>query len=379
LAKGPLVIRARRRSLAGNVAQLALDLVLITLGGGMAEIISREGVVLNDPPLVRVLDRVVKIAELAAQKAAAHVSKPAQYPIAGGESLEQVFVSRLKEFKPEKRAYAVSKTVRLVEAPLDQRKLRYGDLATLNIAAATDIATQAIGVELPVSFRFPVTDLPPIVRGAGLVVQQALDTLELRVHKVRCVDETGSGIGEWGKDEIALGGSIIDATGTTTKIPQFNVASFDDGDVKTYSPPKRFGKFDLTKGEEWPKSYFATVVLAEKDMGGLADYVDKLVKLLRQHLAKVLGAAVGVAVAAYTSPEIGALVGLAVVYVVNKLLDWLRVWYSDDIFKPVTLRTTLTSMADRWAGATDSPNYKTTFSGHNGKYELTYDWRLVTA
>ncbi|HVF13870.1 MAG TPA: hypothetical protein VM942_04675, partial [Acidimicrobiales bacterium] len=100
-----------------------------------------------------------------------------------------------------------------------------------------------------------------------------LNRLELRIHRVKCVTETN----EWGDDEIDLGGTIVDETGDTEKIANFRVSSsFDDGEVKTYAPPRTFATFDLTEGTLFPKSYYVTLVLAEVDFGGISALLDKL-------------------------------------------------------------------------------------------------------
>ena len=99
--------------------------------------------------------------------------------------------------------------------------------------------------------------------------------LELRIHKVRCDDETNGFLGsEAGSDEIDLGGTTVDESGDTHKVSPFRVASFgDDGDQKVFSPPRRFTFFNLTEGTAFPKGYVATLVLAEIDSGGFNDFL----------------------------------------------------------------------------------------------------------
>ena len=76
-----------------------------------------------------------------------------------------------------------------------------------------------------------------------------------------------------------MGGTTVDETGDTKKVPQFTVRNdFDDGEQKVYSPPKQFTWFSLTEGATWPKSYFVTLVLAEVDMGGLAEFLNQLLE-----------------------------------------------------------------------------------------------------
>ena len=65
-----------------------------------------------------------------------------------------------------------------------------------------------------------------------------MEALRLRIHRVQCVAETSGP----GSDEIVLGGTTIDATGDTAKLPVFTVSnSFDTGDPPVvYSPPRTF-------------------------------------------------------------------------------------------------------------------------------------------
>jgi hypothetical protein len=54
----------------------------------------------------------------------------------------------------------------------------------------------------------------PAMRDAA-ATRPSINKLEFRIHSVHCVDDTS----EWGADEIAIGGTGVDASGDTTKIP----------------------------------------------------------------------------------------------------------------------------------------------------------------
>ena len=158
------------------------------------------------------------------------------------------------------------------------------------------------------------------------------------MHQLYAADETGGWLAEkFGADEMYLGGSAIDATGVNTEITKFKVANFDDGDVYIWQTPKVLTTFDLTAGTDWPKTYYVLVVLAEVDMGGLAEYLNKLIDGVRDHVEKYLAALIGGAVAPASGGPIGAVIGLAVGYAVGKAIEWLKSWWGDDIFSPVTL------------------------------------------
>src|SRR3712207_6750839 len=79
--------------------------------------------------------------------------------------------------------------------------------------------------------------------------------LELVVHRVRCSDGTGSGIGEWGSDGVMLGYVVIDAAGVVSTVGPFSVGDFDDDDVRRFSPPKLLARFNLHGSTHFPKAY----------------------------------------------------------------------------------------------------------------------------
>ena len=51
--------------------------------------------------------------------------------------------------------------------------------------------------------------------------------------------------------------------------------------------------------------------------------------------------------------------------------DW-----NDDIFPPQIVQVAIPSLDAGFAGNTVSPQSVVTFTGHDGKYELTYDWQV---
>lgn len=75
------------------------------------------------------------------------------------------------------------------------------------------------------------------------------------------------------------------------KVAKFNVGGgFDDGDTKNYPAPnyKEFANIDFGTDNIWPKYLNATLVLAEVDMGGLADFLTKLVNKVTEYVKNTL-------------------------------------------------------------------------------------------
>ncbi|MGI3202269.1 hypothetical protein ACRJ4W_35750 [Streptomyces sp. GLT-R25] len=181
------------------------------------------------------------------------------------------------------------------------------------------------------------------------------------------------------KDEISLGGTAVDESGDADKISSFRVKSFHTGGVQTYTPPRRLVWFSLTEGPvQFPKSYFVTLVLAEVDQGGFSSFVDGLIDKVRDAITAALGNAIGSQLPGGPGGPIAVLISEAIDYVVGKIFSFLKVVWQDDIFQPITVRTTTQSLTSRWAGRSDSPERTVTFRGHGGKYQLVYDWRMFS-
>ncbi len=346
---------------------------------------------LSDPWVRKIAQRVVKEMELALEKTVANAADPAAFPLPReADSAERILQSRLSRLRPEQRALAVARVMPRVRAGTAQRTRAYGDLARIDLGAAVPVAKQVAALPFPGALKAPKAALLKLeevraealrlapVGVAAAAAAPAPDKLELRLHSVRCVDETGRGtFGEVGKDEIAHGATTVDESGDTEKVSEIQVGGFNDGDVKTFAPPRRFATFGLREGTEFPKAYFATLVLAEKDVsGGLSDFLNQLLEKIRERVVAALAAAIGGAVGASGGP-VGAIIGAAVGYVVGRVFELLKTAFADDIFAPKTVSVAIAALGQRFAdGKTDSPEATVTFEGHGGRYQLTYDWRL---
>ena len=343
----------------------------------------------KDPALRAVLKRVVREFELAAEKVAANAAEPAAFPLPEESgSIEQVLARRFRALPATDRKAAGVAVAKRIKAPAAVQQRRLLELAAVDLAKPTAIEKQAAALGAP-KVRLTRAQLVAEAAAAGAAqvkdaatppaaAAQRLTKLELRIHKVRCDDETNGFLGsEAGSDEIDLGGTTVDESGDTHKVSPFRVASFgDDGDQKVFSPPRRFTFFNLTEGTAFPKGYVATLVLAEIDSGGFNDFLKKLMEKVRERVIAYLTAAIGGAIGASGGP-IGVVIGLAVGWVVGKIFDLLSNVWNDDVFPPVSVSTSIPSLTARWTGGrTDSPERTVTVKGHGGQYSVTYDWRL---
>jgi hypothetical protein len=96
--------------------------------------------------------------------------------------------------------------------------------------------------------------------------------------------------------------------------------------------------------------------LAEEDNGGFPDWFNKFVEWVREKVYNYVEAyliakgmaAVGAVIGAALLSEfpiigtiIGAVVGAAVGCVLGKFVEFLKIWWEDDTFDPITLQETI--------------------------------------
>jgi hypothetical protein len=203
----------------------------------------------------------------------------------------------------------------------------------------------------------------------------------LRIHQVKCIDETGGSFAErFGNDEICLGGFGINANLQATKIAPFEVnANFDDGDIKDYSPPKSFVTLTIGGANAWPKSCGVGFLLFERDNGGRFEATDKTFaelskKLEEERTKRGLNAA---AQSAALPPIPWGEIALAVWEYIG---PWVKQQISsaidDDMFSLRTVEVSIPSSNFTWSGSKVSPKSTVDFRDHSGIYRLEYDWEL---
>lgn len=387
------------------------------------EPIIQHGAQLANSEIKKIADRVASTVILAAEK----VSVEKDYKPAAG-TFESILQERLNTFPDRKKSDIVKRVKPIYSASQDIRTALYGDLGAINLESVDSVEMEAnrmapveinrglLGMWTPppgaelaaeelasmASQQTEVFNIDEVlaidsVTGDGAIFsevgvaadadegmddfepQAVTDKLGLWIRRVKCVDETNPEF--WGSDEIALGGSSVDETGDLKSIAEVRIGGgFDDGDAKSYSPHWRWHWFNLREGgSNWPKSYFLTFVLAEKDMGGLSNFLQKLWDKVKSQVL----AAITKAVSGGTSPWVGPLgpvIGAAVSYAVNKIVEWFIKSWKDDIFPPSTVSCTLPSYGARWTvngrRSTSSNVRRAHFYGHGGHYYIEYYWKL---
>jgi hypothetical protein len=245
------------------------------------------------------------------------------------------------------------------------------------------------GVDRLMEIWGPLYEEDPFAEGAadlGEFEEQALtDKLAFYIPRIKCVDETNPEW--WGHDEIGLAGVTVDEDGDTKKIGERYIGGgFDDGDQKTYSPHWRYTWFNMREehgytGTKWPKAYSISLILAEKDYGGLSSALNTIWLYVRDRVKAAIANAVGEALSGWLGPVIARAIGQAVAWIIDKLIGWIISWFKDDIFPVATLRCTVPSYYARWTlngqwGSTWSGSRYAHFYGHGGHYYVEYYWKL---
>lgn len=233
---------------------------------------------------------------------------------------------------------------------------------------------QTENLPLPDSLKFLQSKTDSLLESPSQVLSRTTagvtNKLELRIHKVRCVEDTPG----WGRDEIDLSGNTVDESGDTENISAFRVGKFKSGEEVNYSPPRIFAAFDLLENPnvKWPRSYFTTLALAEIDLGRFPDFLNKFFDKVKEEVIKAVKEALGdTGDIVIFGTTVGEIVGTVVGWVVSGIFNWLREVWNDDIFAPITLRADISSL--------DAPNPQggeVSFKDQGGEYRLYYDWRI---
>lgn len=218
---------------------------------------------------------------------------------------------------------------------------------------------------------------------------KTIKSVQLKLHRVKCVDETGEAWTErLGSDEINMGGITIDDKNVQATIGEFEVYhDFDDSDVKTYDPPKvlaTFVNFDLT----YPKTFLALISIAEKDSNGFSKFIADLYEAIKKELTSIitgLSKAAGVAIAAKVGEALGSLagpigtvLGAIIAAILGEIIVWLSSILKDDVFTPQLTLTCIESkdlVSD--SGVLKSPVASLTYYEHNGEYQADVSWEVT--
>lgn len=211
-----------------------------------------------------------------------------------------------------------------------------------------------------------------------------LSSLDLRIDRVRCIDET-SDLWEWVNDDrIDIGGMKLDHRGASRPVAPRMVDHFHDGKVKSYSDPGMlFSSHDLSVSGEWPRTYFAVVMLAEiDDGGGFSQAISNVWHTVRAKVVEVIVAWIVDLLKGYLGASFAEAIGEAAAWLVNAFFGWVAQLFNDDVFAPKTVRVDLPSpyefMYSAHYGWTNHrlPTRTLTYAGFDGLYKVDVHWQV---
>ena len=182
--------------------------------------------------------------------------------------------------------------------------------------------------------------------------------LKLRIHSVKCVDETGGKYFEkLGNDEIYLSGFTIDGEGRTTKIPAFTT-------------------FTVSDTKNWPKDFGVCFLLFERDSGDMNEALDMAYQKFKEEVDSKMASAKSSDKNSFAIPwEI--IFSTIIPMVARYLQSIIASAISDDPFPLESVSLNLPGENFNWGGSNTSPIDKVEFRGNDGVYYLFYDWELI--
>ena len=122
----------------------------------------------GDPRLEAIARRVARTVELAAEKAVAHEADPERHPMpAGADSLEALFLARLRQQPPARRLRTVDRMRTRLQAGSQARSARPGEPAAADLRSAVPIAEQVDRLAPGAAVRLTAQDLTELVQRMG--------------------------------------------------------------------------------------------------------------------------------------------------------------------------------------------------------------------
>ncbi|MGW6425521.1 hypothetical protein ACWF82_22865, partial [Nocardia sp. NPDC055053] len=338
---------------------------------------------LEDPKLKKIGQRAASVIELAAIRVVAHHADRKKFPLpAEPDSVETTLAAWFDAMPAARKAAAAQQVVQHLASP-EFLSSRFGKLSEIDLSASKSISAQASSIPLS-NLKFTAAEIAKLtgasVRG-GLSPQLELSNrLRLRVDEVYCGNESDP---QAGKDDMWLGGTMVDETGDTQKIHRpsdtektINLGKFDDKQRRKYSPPLEVAKFPLTEGFAFPKSYIVTIVLCENDDGDkYAQALHDLLNKTKDEVQKALreaGADIGGA--------LGKIGGEIAAWAYGALVDWISSLWGDIVFRPVTVTANIFDYDAVWNDTNRKETQRimaeTKGQGGHARYQLWYNWHL---
>lgn len=220
--------------------------------------------------------------------------------------------------------------------------------------------------------------------------------VELRIWEINCIKTTK----ELDKDEIIL--SAVQTEGRLSgEKGKFRVQGraragktlaaqkFRKGDRAAFKPPELIAQFPLgEEGDKWPRSFFAVLVMIEKDEGAIGVCLNRVISVVDKELVKTITekaaeeastaiastlatVGVGAAIGGLVVPLVGPLIGSAAGKAVSAALDEIKKAKADDVFP----RQDIGHQMHKYPTKAGEIIRKTAnFKAFKGHYRVVYSW-----
>lgn len=217
--------------------------------------------------------------------------------------------------------------------------------------------------------------------------------LSFKLESILCEDETDWDLGD---DAISMGGMAIDSsTPQIKKIQEFQIKTNSGEDFKTgrrkdWNSDLTFVEFNLQNSNVWPRTFVATLLLFEKDLGGATAFLqtlwdgtkEQIIPLVTQlATAAVAGAVTGTVAGVSIGGPLGAVAGFIAGVAVSALVAVIIEMSKDDLIgdpeNPLITFALLENQADLWPGnLTIGQTEFFDFKGSDALYRARGHWEL---
>lgn len=266
-------------------------------------------------------ERVLNTAQLAFEKAVAHIENPSVYPLpADNKSVECAFCNLLESLPKSKKNKIIDKINQTLKAGSQERASKYKDIVNVNFKSAVTISEQVKSMPFPEEMRFTQEEgneiLKDVIRIAAKPRQlgTAATKISFFVDNMTCLNPD-----DVRKDEISLGGFSVDSAGNSVDFTPFFVGKFRKNETVLLNDKNKLFTLDLT-ADVAAQSFTAGLFIIESDWVSNQNIVDKL-----SILVIALGVLVSVAalalmvISAFVTPVISVATAYLLVLISSSL------------------------------------------------------------
>jgi len=235
------------------------------------------------------LKAVEKIAEntvkLGFEKAVAHFENPAIYPLPQGEkNLESAVFDLLNVLPKKKRNKLIDKVNELLKAPAEKRKQVYGDIVNVDFRSAVSIAEQVKNKPELEKYRLTENEIEKFrsafkIQAANINLPQpqqaaSAGSLGFFVDSMTCLNPDDAF-----KDEVSLGGFLIDSVGNTIELTPRFIGKFRRNETVSLGTDNKLFTVTIDPALQ-QQSFTANLFIIESDFVENQEALDNLIIVL---------------------------------------------------------------------------------------------------